>query len=258
MLPQTFANHTPVSPFIVLSITESTNNYAMAKLHAGMVSNGTCFHALHQTAGRGQRQKQWISSPGENITMTCVFDVSAAVLSNITGFPFILSASMALGCYDFIKDSLTEAVYIKWPNDVYVGDRKAAGLLIENVYRGREWTHAVVGVGLNVNQDAFPPQAGNAVSLYQVSGQKYDVQEAARQLHKHLLNRYHALESAAATEVLAEYNERLWGRNRSVRIKRKNVVSSAIIREATLGGELVVSGSVEQRLSSGDVEFMVP
>ncbi|HWJ29844.1 MAG TPA: hypothetical protein VNS32_25115, partial [Flavisolibacter sp.] len=73
MLQQTSANHTPITPFIILSTTESTNNYAMAKLHAGMVQHTSCFFAIEQTGGRGQRGKQWLSNPGDNITMSSVF-----------------------------------------------------------------------------------------------------------------------------------------------------------------------------------------
>lgn len=257
MLPQTFANHTPLQPFIILSTTESTNNYAMAKLHAGMVSNGVCFLALQQTAGRGQRLKRWVSAPGENITMTSVFQLSRVISSNISGFPFALSAAMALGCYDFIKDLCGDQVFIKWPNDVYVGDRKAAGILIENVYQGSSLTATLVGVGVNLNQRIFPVDAGNPVSLSQVTGKQYPVCQAGRLLHRCLLNRYHSLEKLTAAEVLREYNAHLWHKNQPVKIKRNNVTSSVTIQEAALSGELIVIGAMEQRLSSGDVEFLL-
>ncbi len=112
MFAQTFANHAPIGPFIILSKVDSTNNYAMAKLHARMVSAGTCFQAVEQTAGKGQRGKDWIVKPGENITMSVAVQPSLYM-------PFIYSAAAALACFDFIKNLVNDEVYIKWPNDIY-------------------------------------------------------------------------------------------------------------------------------------------
>src|SRR5688572_17852040 len=96
LFAQTLADNVPRGPFIILSLVESTNNYAMAKLHAGMVIPGTCFLALDQTAGKGQRGRSWVVNPGENITMS-------AVLQPFSYKPFLFSAAVALGCYDFTK-----------------------------------------------------------------------------------------------------------------------------------------------------------
>ena len=185
LFAETFADRTLKGPFIILSGVDSTNNYAMAKLHAGVIEAGSCFQAVEQTAGRGQRGRKWEGVKGENITMSvCLRPVHAE-------FPFLMSAAMALGCYDFIKESGPENVFIKWPNDVYIGDRKAAGILIENSYHGNSWDWAVVGTGVNINQQEFGELSAKATSLGLVLDKSFDVTFMAKHLHDCLWKRWH-------------------------------------------------------------------
>jgi BirA family transcriptional regulator, biotin operon repressor / biotin---[acetyl-CoA-carboxylase] ligase len=256
LLPQTFANHTPITPFIILSITESTNNYAMAKLHAGMVQHGTCFLAVEQTHGRGQRGKKWFSNPGDNITMSTLFALTGSVSANIAPSPFVLSAAMALACYDFIKDCGLSDVSIKWPNDIYVGDRKAAGILIENVYRGSSWEWSVVGTGINVNQESFPPEAGKGVSFRMVTGKSYNNLTLGKRLFRFLLKRFNMLKYHQAPTIMNEYNAHLFKKGEQVKLRKGNIVFSAGINGVASSGELVTTGSAEQRFKVGDVEFV--
>jgi BirA family biotin operon repressor/biotin-[acetyl-CoA-carboxylase] ligase len=256
LFPQTFANHTPITPFIVLSITESTNNYAMAKLHAGMVQYVTCFLATEQTQGRGQRGKIWISNPGDNITMSAAFPLSGRVSANVTAFPFVLSASMALGCYDFIKDCGLPDLYIKWPNDIYVGDRKAAGILIENVYRGSTWEWAVVGTGVNLNQIDFPAEAGKAISLKMITGFHYNPVHLGRSLFSFLIQRFEKLKDESAEAIIAEYNSRLYKKNQTIKLKKGNIVFPALVKQVNEAGQLVIQAATEQSFNVGEVEFV--
>jgi BirA family transcriptional regulator, biotin operon repressor / biotin---[acetyl-CoA-carboxylase] ligase len=256
LFAQTFANHTPITPFIILSTTESTNNYAMAKLHAGMVDHGTCFFAIEQTHGRGQRGKQWLSNPGDNITMTTAVVPSGAISANVTAFPFVLSAAMALGCYDFIKDCGLPAVSIKWPNDVYSGDRKAAGILIENSYRGTTWDRAVVGTGVNINQERFPPEAGKAVSFKMITGQHYDTIHLGKKLFGSLLRRFDRLKSDPVAAIMEEYNSHLYRKGEQVKLRKGSIVFSARIEGVSANGQLITTGATQQLHNVGEVEFV--
>ncbi|HUQ67057.1 MAG TPA: biotin--[acetyl-CoA-carboxylase] ligase [Flavitalea sp.] len=256
LFPQTFANHTPIRPFIILSITESTNNYAMAKLHAGMVKHPTCFFAIEQTHGRGQRGKTWIANPGDNITMSSVFTLSGSISSHIFTFPFLLSAAMALGCYDFIKDCSIPDVSIKWPNDIYSGDRKAAGILIENLYRGRNWHQTVVGTGININQTSFPDHLTKAVSFKMLTGEHYDTLKHGKTLFAFLINRFERLKTVSTESIMTEYNSLLYCRGSEVKLKKQNISFIAKISHITPFGELVTIGATEQSFKVGEVEFI--
>jgi BirA family biotin operon repressor/biotin-[acetyl-CoA-carboxylase] ligase len=256
LFAQTFANHIPVTPFIVLSTTESTNNYAMAKLHAGIVQHGTCFFAVEQTQGRGQRGRQWLSDPGDNITMSIIYAPIHNVSANVVAFPFLLSAIMALGCYDFIKDYGIQDVSIKWPNDLYIGDRKAAGILIDNIYKGSAWLWSVVGTGVNINQEIFPEDASRAVSLKMLTGTHYNSINAGKLLFHFLSNRLDKFQLSSADEIMSEYNLHLYRRGAEVKLKKDNIIFTALISHVTANGELITSAGTEQAFNVGEVEFI--
>ncbi len=238
-------------PFIILSEVDSTQNYAMAKLHAGLMQAGSCFQAVEQTAGKGQRGRSWNVKKGENITM------SLCLRPAHTAFPFLLSAAMALGCYDFIKESGAKNIKIKWPNDVYVNDRKAAGILIENIFRNKSWEWAVVGVGLNVNQVDFGELQHKATSLKLELHQEADVTAKARELHRFLLSRYEWMKSLPAEGIMREYNSLLYRKDSSVKVKRGPAVFETKIREVNVSGELVTEDALERKFAVGEIELLL-
>lgn len=236
-------------PLIILSSIGSTNNYAMAKLHAGLVYPGTCFLAMEQTSGKGQRGRTWEVSAGENITMSTVLQPGVYE-------PFLYSAAMALACYDFVNGLGAKNTFIKWPNDIYIGDRKAAGILIENVMLGSEWQWATVGTGVNLNQQQFPSSLSNAISLTQATGVNYNLVSSARMLHQHILLRHKWVHKASRLEIMGEYNSRLYKRNEEVRLKSGAVVFNTVIKEALSSGELITNDTMERKFRVGDVEFI--
>jgi BirA family biotin operon repressor/biotin-[acetyl-CoA-carboxylase] ligase len=250
LFAETFANHALRGPFIILSEVDSTNNYAMAKLHATAIQAGSCFQAVEQSAGKGQRGKRWAVKKGENITM------SVCLRPTHAEFPFLLSAAMALGCYDFIKESGAADIGIKWPNDVYIGDRKAAGILIENVFLGSVWQWAVVGTGVNVNQSDFGELGLKATSLKLVTGEEFDVTAKAKELHRYLLARAMWMQGKTGKEIMQEYNQLLYRRNEEVRLKKDSAVFTTTIKRVSESGELITADTMERAFMVGDIEFV--
>src|SRR5688572_2022740 len=165
-------------PFTILSSVDSTNNYAMARVQAGLAQHGAAWFAHEQTAGKGQRNKHWLTNPSENILLSVVLQPFTLTASE----QFLLSASVALACCDFYKNYAGEETSIKWPNDLYWRDRKAGGILIENNFRGSEWVFAIAGIGININQTSFDPALPNPVSLKQITGKNFNVIQLAREL----------------------------------------------------------------------------
>jgi BirA family biotin operon repressor/biotin-[acetyl-CoA-carboxylase] ligase len=250
LLPLASVNGRIGLPFLELDTVDSTNNYAMGQLHAGLARHGHAYYAHHQFAGKGQRGKTWNASPGENITISIVID---PVFPN-NQFSFLLSASIVLGCIDFLKQYKIDELTIKWPNDIYWRDRKAAGILIENVYRANEWKHAVVGIGMNVNQVAF--EGLNAVSMKQITGTHFKPTVLAQQLCERVNDRYQNLFAVVPEEVIAEYNSILYKRNEQVRLKKENAVFETTIKQVTILGNLETSDVVDRNFSFGEVELI--
>ncbi len=159
--------------FLDLDDTASTNTYVAE--NAAQLRNLTMVTALRQSAGRGQRGNSWESEPEKNLTFS--------ILYRPISFPairqFFISEAVALGIVDALKSFGIEAK-VKWPNDIYVADKKICGILIEHSIMGREIMHTIAGAGLNVNQERFLSDAPNPVSMCLLLGRHlslHDVKE---------------------------------------------------------------------------------
>jgi len=240
----------PGETLTVLPRVDSTNNYAMAQIRAGLARQGNAYFALEQTAGKGQRGKAWHTEPGANIILSLVLEPQWLQVSR----QFWLSAAIALGCYDFFQSLAGDETSLKWPNDIYWRDRKAGGILIENLLAGDSWQFAVAGIGININQAVFPETAANPVSLKQVTGREWPVTELVKELCRCLQNRYGQLEQTK--EFPADYNRVLYKRGEIVRLKKETRVFDALVKGVTADGELVVEAGTEEKFGFGEVQWV--
>ena len=177
------------APLIELSTIDSTNIYAMAQIKAGLAKSGSCYTADFQTNGRGQHGRVWESSKGQNLLCSYILELNTLdALKNWTPADQIgFSAAIALGARAFFAAFAGSETKIKKPNDIYFSDRKAGGILIENLVRGQEWTWTVIGIGMNINQSAFSSAAvnkvsSNPISLQEITNKSWDV----KQMQQHL------------------------------------------------------------------------
>ncbi len=221
----------------------------MAKVHAGLAKHGDTYFSMAQTAGKGQRGKTWNSGIGENIALSCIIKPQMFRLSN----QFMLSVTIALSCYDFVNNYTVLDTTIKWPNDIYWRDRKAGGILIENQIQGNDWQHAVIGVGLNINQTSFTPGLINPVSLKQITGNTYSIVNLAKELCGYIQNR---LEISNTDTLLSEYNSHLYKINEKVLLKSNNSVFETYIKGVNAKGQLITHNKNEALFNWGEVEWI--
>ena len=177
------------APLIELSTIDSTNIYAMDQIKQGLAESGSCYTADFQTNGKGQHGRVWESSKGQNLLCSYILELNTLdALKNWTPTDQIgFSAAIALGARAFFAGFAGSETKIKKPNDIYFSDRKAGGILIENLVRGKEWTWTVIGIGMNINQNSFSSAAVNSVSsnpisLQEITNKSWDV----KQMQKHL------------------------------------------------------------------------
>ena len=222
-------------PFIILSSVDSTNKYAMQEVHDQLSTHGQAYFAMEQTQGRGQRGRNWHSSAGENLILSTVWHIQQPFPAH----PFLFSAAMALGCYDFFNKYAGEETSLKWPNDLYWRDRKAGGLLIENVLQGSTWKAAVVGTGININQTAFDPSLPNPVSLRQITGKQFDPIQLSRELCTALGKRFEQWKDEPAT-ILEGYNEVLFKKGMTHVFKTEQGPLEAIVEKVDEQGRLIL------------------
>lgn len=163
-----------------LESVDSTNNEVLRRL--GGLDNLSVIAARCQTAGRGQRGNTWTAEPGANLTFSIFLRFGQGSLPPLKATEqFILSELITVSVSDFLLAKGVEAT-VKWPNDVYVGRRKIAGILIESALSGDDLATSVIGCGLNLNQVSFPPQLVNPTSLRLLKGHNYDIEESLKEI----------------------------------------------------------------------------
>jgi len=183
----------------------SSNNYAAAQLLTKRLPEGIVFVANSQVDGRGQVSNRWESEPNKNLTFSILLYPDFLEIMK----QFEISKAISLGVIDFLKER-TDHVSIKWPNDIYIGTKKVAGILIENSIRIDKISSCIVGIGLNINQQKFVSYALNPVSLTQVTGLTYNLEESLSQLCQKIDARYHQLRNGDFMQIDVDYIEMLY------------------------------------------------
>lgn len=172
----------------------------MRLIETGRAQHGTTVLADVQTAGRGQRGRVWMGTAGASVLMSIILQPHYELPMQ----PLFLM-EIAVAVAGVVQQACPDAdVRIKWPNDIIVKDKKAGGILIENVVQGSKWRWTVAGIGLNVQQKVFGKDLPHATSLKAITGVDIGVMDLAVLLHERLLS------AKAPEETLLHYNSLLY------------------------------------------------
>ncbi|HLP96164.1 MAG TPA: hypothetical protein VK168_19110 [Saprospiraceae bacterium] len=254
----------------------STNDWAADFIASGQKSaaktrppEGTVIRAANQTAGKGQLGSRWQSKPGENLLLSIILYPNWLPAQK----QFYLSMSVALALRDLIADHITPttqgtghhaeelsptSVQIKWPNDLYLGNQKTAGILIQNSLAGSTLQSSIIGIGLNVNQLEFPAELPHATSLARTYGVAFDTDTVTELLFTCLERRYLQLKAGRFSDLKAAYEGQLWRRGTLTRFIRQADGSSfeGIINGVDESGNLLVQ--TENGVNSFEVKEISP
>ena len=219
-------------------------------LRQSVMPEGTVVWADNQVAGRGQRGKSWVSEAGKNLTMSLVLCPTFLPVAQ----QFDLTRAISLAMCDFLYAAIGVKAKIKWPNDIYMKDRKIAGILIENTIKGHTLRNSIVGIGLNVNQHELVP---NATSMALQSGMTYVLKDCLDELCGFLESRYLQLK-ADVSKLQAPYLNRLYALNevRWYELKGRKVqaVVAGVTREGML--QLDVEGGARAAFQMQEVALI--
>jgi BirA family biotin operon repressor/biotin-[acetyl-CoA-carboxylase] ligase len=184
---------------------DSTNTYALNLLSKNKPSEGTVITAHNQSNGRGQIGRNWQSEPRKNLTISLILYPKFLPARQ----QFLLNQAIALGISDYLQHHFKD-VQIKWPNDIYIGDRKICGILIQNILSGSSIQASVVGIGLNVNQTSFASDLPNPTSMAKVLKKIFNLDVQLAKLCECLEIRYLQLRSDNIALIQRDYLERLY------------------------------------------------
>jgi BirA family biotin operon repressor/biotin-[acetyl-CoA-carboxylase] ligase len=233
--------NTPIGlPFTELTEVDSTNIYAMNQVKTNMAGHGAAFLAQKQWAGKGQMGKVWEAESGQNILLSVVLDPKKLVFNGSELEPSIVSMLIAVGCFNFFITYAGDETRIKWPNDIYWRDRKAAGILIENSFRGPIWQWSVAGMGVNINQTEFGTGLQKAVSLKQMTGKTFQVPALAKELCSHIEAALQMVVDKGPGTLLELYNNALYKKGEQVQLDIEGKKITATICRVLSNGHLEI------------------
>lgn len=221
---------------IRLESVDSTNNYTANRARENDLRHGAVILAVEQTAGKGQMGAHWRSEAGLNLTFSVFLDnVNLSVERQ-----FLLTKIVSLSLVDLL-DNFGVSAKIKWPNDIYVHDRKIAGVLIENTILGKNIARSIVGIGLNVNQKDFGTLAATSLALEKQT--YFSIDDVLFSFIGAFNKRMQVMESPMIQE---EYHRLLYWLGEERKFKDADGVFDGIIRGTTEAGLLEVESGLRE------------
>lgn len=192
-------------PLIHISETSSTNSYLQTFCAKEKAGEFTTVVADFQTSGRGQRGNSWESDPAKNLLFSFVLFPEFLEARR----QFLISQLASLAIKEELETYITD-VSIKWPNDIYWKEKKICGILIENDLMGCNLSQSIAGIGININQEAFYGPAPNPVSIYQITGKRYDSFEILRNIMLRVQSYYDLLKKGDTLPIVTRYEKSLF------------------------------------------------
>lgn len=234
---------------ITLQECGSTNTELKNIIRSGrFLPSGATVRAVTQTAGRGQRGNTWEAQPGKNLTFSTLLRPGGLLPAH----HFIVSQAIAIAIATFLEKIIeglpTDKITIKWPNDIYYGDRKIAGILIENAldHKGRI-IHTIAGIGININQTTFSPSIPNPISLRNITDIEFDLDALMPPLARSIADIVNTIAPAilaqgSAPHISQHYHNHLWRRDgfHNWRDTASGTIFSAAIHQIMPSGQLIL------------------
>ena len=238
--------------FKIYDTLDSTNKEAQRLLAQGAGINGLTLFARHQTDGRGQLSRIWISGPGSHVAMSIIYMPERLPISALP----TLSMKISLGIVNALT-SIDQTILplIKWPNDIYASGKKLCGILIENALSGGKVQHSIIGIGMNVNEQEFPSTITNAISLYQLTGSQYAPQQVALIIREHVMT---MLEDDT-DEWKSDYDQFVFGKGKQATFLSNDESFEAEVMGVSMQGHLILKNSDDElkHYASHEVKWVV-
>ncbi len=215
----------------------STNDLLRETVEKSFQAEGYVLFTSYQTAGRGQIGTKWHSYPGDSLTFSLWLQPKFLHPAR----QFLLNMAISNALMQFMQQQVSEKSQIKWPNDLYIGNKKSGGILIENMITQHQISGSIVGIGINLNQTSFPPELPNPVSWKQVTGLSYSPKTVLTQLFPYLDAWYHLLRSGAEQKIKSFYLQYLLGYNTLQSFEDKTGKFQGIIQGIDEAGRLIIA-----------------
>ncbi len=240
---------------VKLDAINSTSSYLKELSKAITTRNWTVVSTDFQICGRGQMHAKWESERGKNLTFSVLIKLDSFKVSN----QFYLNCAIALGIYHVLENYKLPMLKLKWPNDIMSDSKKLGGILIENSLMNDRIYQAVVGIGINVNQQKFPPHLTGAISMKQILKKRIDIHSLLIQIVESLKIQIELLEKERFETLFENYIEVLFKKNIPSMFENKNKQKfMGKIIGVTLDGKLKIEkeNQVIQEFNFKEIKFI--
>ena len=193
-------------PHSFFDVIDSTNSYSLELLSKSNPIEGTAISAGYQVNGRGQIGRKWEGEQDKNLYTSIILKPSFIPAND----HFCLNQAVALAVSSLIDDYISIKSKIKWPNDIYVENRKICGILIQNILSGANIQFSVIGIGININQEEFHPDIPNPTSFYMENNSYVDIVEVRNSLFYYVEYWYEMLKEDKNIEINSHYHKKMY------------------------------------------------
>ncbi|WAC41484.1 biotin--[acetyl-CoA-carboxylase] ligase [Pedobacter sp. SL55] len=223
---------------IKLSAVDSTNNYLKnLTSNSEPLPEGTVIMAEHQFAGRGQLGNVWYAEPGKNLTFSLLLRPSFIAIEQ----QFVLNMLVSVALNEVLLKYLPNGLSVKWPNDIFLDDKKIGGILIENVIVGRVIKQSIIGIGLNINQSVFDGELKDrTVSIAQILQQDVNLMALLAEICTQIEQLYLKLRAGRSTSLRDLYVSKLYRLNKLARYSHNGQIFEGKIEGISAAGLLQI------------------
>lgn len=239
---------------IWLEETRSTNDYIKEHRKKLDFGEGVIVATKNQTAGRGQSGNSWQVEPRMNLTFSILLKPTFIHAEHM----FIISELISVVITEFLN-TIHPGFKIKWPNDLYFGDKKIGGILVENQLMGAHISHSIIGIGLNINQDNFPESLPNPISLKQITGNDFSLSDCLDKITEELMANYRKLEQEEDLAIEKRYFDLLYRKDGFHWFKEIGQKFKAEIVTVMHDGQLILNteSNEQKTFYFKEVEFII-
>jgi BirA family biotin operon repressor/biotin-[acetyl-CoA-carboxylase] ligase len=230
----------------------STNTFALELCQREVgPAEGTVIVTANQFAGRGQRANTWIAEPGKNLTFSIILYPSFLSIQR----QFYLNIVVGLGICGYLRSKGCVNARVKWPNDIYVGDRKISGVLIESQIAGKRINSSILGIGLNINQVNFSIKTATSLSIE--TDMQWGLSDELEKLLVSIESEFLRLQKGEFELLRQDYLNALYWINEEHTFESGSEKFKGIITGIAEGGQLVIRVGTEQRVfGNKEVRFV--
>lgn len=238
---------------IAVSGINSTNDHLRELHKTAKLSEGTVILADFQHKGRGRGQNSWYSGSGMNILLSVLLFPNIKVKKY-----FFLTEMVSLALIEMLSEIKIKA-QIKWPNDIYVGELKIGGILIENTLNSDIIESSIIGIGLNVNEEIFPDDIPNPVSIKNITGKDHNRKVLTHSLLKKLSDHYNSLLAGQTDSMHTKYNNHLFRKKQLSKFSINGIEFEATICLIQEDGMIILetTDGEQKQFAFGDLEMQI-